>query len=399
MSNKEKKVPKLRFPGFTDDWERRKLGELGKVYTGNTPPTSDMNNWTDDKDGYVWITPTDIDKLVMSDSDRHLSEQGWSKARTIPEQSVLITSIASIGKNAINTVPVAFNQQINAIVPKENDAYFILSVMIKNTTRFAALAGQTATAIINKTSFEKFEIVAPNYEEQRQIGSFFQQLDNTITLHQRKLDDLIERKKGLLQKMFPQKGQTVPEIRFPGFTDDWEQRELGELANFLNGRAYKQQELLDEGKYRVLRVGNFNTNDRWYYSDLELDENKYADNGDLLYLWATNFGPEIWNEERVIYHYHIWKIEIRDKNLDKRYLYTWLVTDKERIKQTTNGTTMVHVTKGNMEERKFQFPHDITEQQKIGAFFQQLDHTITLHQRKLEHLQQRKKALLQQMFV
>ena len=189
----------------------------------------------------------------------------------------------------------------------------------------------------------------------------------------------------------------VPELRFKGFTDDWEERKLGEYVNFLNGRAYKQSELLDKGKYKVVRVGNFNTNDRWYYSDLELDQNKYAQKGDLLYLWATNFGPEIWSEEKVIYHYHIWKLELLNNNLDKQYLYTWLVTDKERIKQNTNGTTMVHVTKGNMEQRDFQFP-GLNEQQKIGSFFKQLDNTIALHQRKLDLLKEQKKGYLQKMF-
>ncbi|MDT2816812.1 restriction endonuclease subunit S [Vagococcus lutrae] len=191
---------------------------------------------------------------------------------------------------------------------------------------------------------------------------------------------------------------TKPVIRFAGFTDDWEQRKLGEVVNFLNGRAYKQKELLESGKYRVLRVGNFNTNDRWYYSDLELDEDKYADKGDLLYLWATNFGPEIWKEERVIYHYHIWKIQFLSKEIDKYYLYTWLLTDKERIKQTTNGTTMVHVTKGSIEQRKFQYPINMEEQQKIGSFFKQLDDTIALHQRQLEALEKTKKSFLQKMF-
>ncbi|UNM88950.1 restriction endonuclease subunit S [Vagococcus sp. CY52-2] len=190
----------------------------------------------------------------------------------------------------------------------------------------------------------------------------------------------------------------APVIRFKDFTDAWEQRKLGEVINFLNGRAYKQKELLDTGKYRVLRVGNFNTNDRWYYSDLELDNNKYADKGDLLYLWATNFGPEIWNEERVIYHYHIWKLQFLSNEIDKLYLYTWLLTDKERIKLTTNGTTMVHVTKGGMEQRVFQYPKSIDEQTKIGSFFKQLDDTIALHQRELDLLKEQKKGFLQKMF-
>ena len=180
-----KTIPELRFEGFTAAWEQRKLGSLGKVLTGNTPPTSDLDNWSSDEKGHVWMTPTDIDRLVMTNSDRHLTDKGWKIARTVPENSVLITSIASIGKNAINTIPVAFNQQINAIVPEDNDAYFILSIMERDTGRFAALAGQTATAIINKTTFEKFKITVPQYDEQKVIGIFFKELDTLITLHQR----------------------------------------------------------------------------------------------------------------------------------------------------------------------------------------------------------------------
>ncbi|WP_343363534.1 restriction endonuclease subunit S [Listeria seeligeri] len=194
--------------------------------------------------------------------------------------------------------------------------------------------------------------------------------------------------------------KNAPKRRFEEFSNanDWEQRKLGEVVDFLNGKAYKQQELLEFGKFRVLRVGNFNTNDRWYYSDLELDENKYANKGDLLYLWATNFGPEIWNEESVIYHYHIWKLQFLSNELDKQYLYTWLLTDKEKIKQTTNGTTMVHVTKGSIEQREFQYPTNKKEQQKIGMFFKQLDNTIALHQRKLEKIKALKTAYLSEMF-
>ncbi|EGO2670208.1 TPA: restriction endonuclease subunit S [Enterococcus faecalis] len=178
----------------------------------------------------------------------------------------------------------------------------------------------------------------------------------------------------------------------------WELCKLGDSVRFINGRAYKQKELLDTGKYRVLRVGNFNTNDRWYYSDLELPEEKYANKGDLLYLWATSFGPEIWDNERVIYHYHIWKLDIIDPNIDKQYLNIWLETDKERIKQNTNGTTMVHVTKSNMEQREFKLPKLLAEQEKIGYFFKQINKTITLHQRKLDQLKELKKAYLQVMF-
>lgn len=195
------KIPRYRFNEFADPWEQDKLGNLGKVYTGNTPPTADLENWTSDKDGFVWITPTDIDKLVMNDSERHLSSKGWSIARTVPKNSVLITSIASIGKNAINSIAAAFNQQINAIVPEQNDAYFILSYMVRDTSRFATLAGQTATAIINKTTFEKFTLMIPSIYEQQRIGTIFQAIDNLITLHQRKSNILLSIKDQYLNSM------------------------------------------------------------------------------------------------------------------------------------------------------------------------------------------------------
>lgn len=194
--------PEIRFSGFTDPWEQRKLSELGKVLTGNTPPTSERENWAKDENGYVWITPTDINALRMSDSERHLTAVGWGKARYVPSNSVLITSIASIGKNAINTVPAAFNQQINAIIPIENSAYFILTAMENEKARFAGLAGKTATAIINKTEFEKFSFFIPKLQEQERISGFFENLDNLITLHQRELEKLKNIKKSMLEKMF-----------------------------------------------------------------------------------------------------------------------------------------------------------------------------------------------------
>lgn len=163
-------------------------------------------------------------------------------------------------------------------------------------------------------------------------------------------------------------------------THPWEQRKLGEVATFLNGRAYKQPELLDKGKYTVLRVGNFNTNTQWYFSDLELDDKFYADNGDLLYTWATAFGPHIWHGGKVIYHYHIWKVEL-SASLEKQFTYQLLEADKANITSNTNGSTMIHVTKGEMEGKNITFP-SFYEQAQIGNFLSQLDQTITLHQRK-----------------
>jgi len=189
----------------------------------------------------------------------------------------------------------------------------------------------------------------------------------------------------------------APTIRFRGFTDDWEQRKLDELATFINGRAYSQDELLDNGKYKVLRVGNFYTNDSWYYSDMELDDKYYANEGDLLYTWSATFGPHIWHGEKVIYHYHIWKMNLSD-NLKKNFALQLLEQDKAAILSDKNGSTMVHITKMGMEKKKVIIPLNIEEQEKIGKFFSDLDRNITLHQRKLDQLKTLKKYFLQNMF-
>ncbi len=142
---------------------------------------------------------------------------------------------------------------------------------------------------------------------------------------------------------------------------DWPMVELGKIARLINGRAYKQEELLTEGPTPVLRVGNFFSNRGWYYSDLELDEDKYCNEGDLLYAWSASFGPRIWEGPRAIYHYHIWKIETTDA-INKRFLLHLLEADSEKIKSEGNGIAMMHATKGGMEVRKFPLPPLATQQ-------------------------------------
>jgi restriction endonuclease S subunit len=131
--------------------------------------------------------------------------------------------------------------------------------------------------------------------------------------------------------------------------------ELGTVARLINGRAYKQEELLTEGPTPVLRVGNFFSNRGWYYSDLDLEPDKYCEAGDLLFAWSASFGPRIWDGPRAIYHYHIWKIEPKEA-IEKMFLFHLLAADAEKIKSEGNGIAMVHATKGGMEKRKFPLP-------------------------------------------
>ena len=152
---------------------------------------------------------------------------------------------------------------------------------------------------------------------------------------------------------------------------------LKDIATILNGRAYKQNELLEDGKYKVLRVGNFFTSDRWYFSDLELDENKYCNFGDLLYAWSANFGPKIWNEGKTIFHYHIWKIELKE-NIDKNYIFYYLKFITDRLKNSTHGSVMMHLTKVDMENQIIRLP-SYNNQKKIGKILSNIDLKMELN--------------------
>ena len=156
------------------------------------------------------------------------------------------------------------------------------------------------------------------------------------------------------------------------FEDDTPTCKMGEVLKFLNGRAYKQSELLGKGKYPVLRVGNFYTNDSWYYSDLELPEDKYCNEGDLLYSWAATLGPKIWRGERCIFHYHIWKILFDESVIDKTYLYYYLQHDLSLISRSTTKSTMIHVSMGSMKERPIKLP-SIVEQRRIASLISKFD--------------------------
>ena len=184
----------------------------------------------------------------------------------------------------------------------------------------------------------------------------------------------------------------VPPLRFPEFSGEWKAETITDACTLYNGRAYKQEELLSTGKYQVLRVGNFFTNDSWYYSDLELDEQKTIVKGDLLYAWSASFGPRFWTGEKAIYHYHIWKV-IPKEHIDKYYLYYFLYKDSLIIKSKSQGGTMVHVTKGDMEKRPMQFPC-LEEQRKIAKLLSLLDERIATQTKIIEDLKKLKSAII-----
>ena len=176
---------------------------------------------------------------------------------------------------------------------------------------------------------------------------------------------------------------------------EWEAMRLSDVCTLINGRAYKQNELLSKGKYKILRVGNFFTNDSWYFSDMELDPNKYAYKGDLLYAWSASFGPRFWTGDKVIYHYHIWKI-CNLRGINQQYLYFFLDYDASLLQRDTQGGTMHHITKENMEKRFIPVP-PLAEQRKIAEVLGVWNEAIEKQARLIEKLALRKRGLMQRL--
>lgn len=396
MSKEKRRVPKLRFPGFTEDWEQRKFGEIYERSSQKNDSTYGIDKIISVANMYFKIDATvgseeylktyNVFKLGDIAFEGHTNKE-YSYGRFVEN---------TIGDGIVSHIFDVFTPRINLDINFWKDLIKyepIMGPILRRCTK----ASRMMSNLTSKEFLEE-KILCPTLEEQKLIGEFIVRIDKNITLHQRKLEHLNLKKKALLQKLFPKNGERYPELRFPGFTDAWEQRKFGEIMTFLNGRAYKQDELLGDGKYKVLRVGNFYTNDSWYYSNLELDDKFYATNGDLLYTWSATFGPHIWKGEKVIYHYHIWKLVLQDK-IDKLFALQLLEVDKANIMSDKNGSTMVHITKQGMENKQTILPISLNEQKQIAKFLSSMDKLITLHQRKLEHLQLQKKALLQQMFV
>ena len=405
-----KKSPQLRFEGFTDDWEERKLKELGDIQTGNTPPTSDSDNYS--LDGVLWVTPTDIKSLVISNTAKKLSQVGVTKARIAKAGSILVTSIASIGKNTLLRMDAGFNQQINSLTPtSENDSYFLLTQSEKWSEKMKQTAASATMQIVNKTDFSNISTYVPVHkEEQEKIGSFFKQLDDTIALHQRKLDLLKEQKKGYLQKMFPKNVAKVPELRFAGFADDWEERKLSDVANHRGGTAIEKY-FDKDGEYKVISIGSYGLNSQYVDQNIraisnEITDGRVVNSGELTMVLndktanGTIIGRTLLVEKDNEYVINQRTEIISPKeNFDSNFAYTILNGPfREKVKRIVQGGTQIYVNYPAVSNLNLELPK-IEEQQKIGSFFKQLDDTIALHQRKLDLLKEQKKGFLQKMFV
>ena len=388
----------------TKVWEQRQLGEIGTTYSG----LSGKNKSDFEKGNSNFVTflevlnnpilkNIDLTNKVEIKENEHQNKVKrndilFNTSSETPEE-VATSTVVDVNQSNLYLNSFCFGFRPNVKFSNYYIGYYLRSNHFRN--RVFCLAQGISRYNISKKSLIKLKLSLPKLEEQDKIGKIFNQVELLLTLYERKLKLLSQAKKYFLDNLFAEK--EYPNLRFKEFTDAWEQRKLGKVATFINGRAYKQNELLDSGKYKVLRVGNFYTNDSWYYSNLELADKYYIDKGDLVYTWSATFGPHIWNGEKVIYHYHIWKIEL-SKFLDRYFTLQILEADKAKLLANTNGSTMIHVTKKGMESKVISLP-TIEEQKQIGLYLTEFDTLIALYENKKQNLIEIKKSLLNTMFI
>ena len=401
---KEKvQAPELRFDGFTDDWEERKLGtiyDFGKgkglpldsfIYSSNNPAIAYGHLYTKYSEVISEVFWSSNDNGVLS-KDNDLLFPGSS---TVPN--------GTAQANAITLNNVKLGGDIIIGRPKEGvgvlSTFMSYQVNSQRQKLFPITVGTTITHMYGK-DISKLNFFITDYSEQEKIASFFKQLDDTIALHQRKLDLLKEQKKGYLQKMFPKNGAKVPELRFAGFADDWEERKLGELGSVsMNKRIFKEQ-TSENGEVPFFKIGTFGSKPDAFISRELFEEYKskyhYPEIGDVLISASGSIGrtvvyqgkDEYFQDSNIVWLKH-------DNRLNNKFLQQFYSIVKW---QGLEGSTIKRLYNKNILDTSIVIPRP-EEQYKIGLFFEQFDDTIALHQRKLDLLKEQKKGFLQKMFV
>ena len=409
-----KKSPQLRFEGFTDDWEERKLGELLKSAYQGINTAGDKVIYSE-KGVEILQSKHITSGYITFDDTRFLDKKRYSEyfPKYVPKKhDILFANIGTIGPSTVvetnKEFLIAWN--ILKMTPNENvNSKFIeLFLQILNEKHYyEKITTGNATKFVNKDAILNIELCTSSFKEQQKIGSFFQQLDNTIALHQRKLDLLKEQKKGYLQKMFPKNGAKVPELRFAGFADDWEERKLGDFSDVRDG-THASPKYISEGHPMVtsknLTHSGLDMTDVSFLTDEDFDEiNKRSkvSIGDILFGMIGTIGNPVivYRDDFAIKNVALIKEKSSNPIINKWLLQYLKSPSFNRFIQKENaGGTQKFIALGLIRDMNLRVPKK-EEQQKIGSFFKHLDDTIALHQRKLDLLKEQKKGYLQKMFA
>ena len=417
----KKNNPEIRFPGFTEEWERRKLREFRYEndrysFTGG-PFGSDLKSSDYTDEGVRIIQLQNIGDGFFSDDYKiYTSEEkatSLSSNLIYPGEIIIAKMADPLARATI--IPSFSDKYLMAsdgirlkVDEKKYNTYFVLTLINSNTFRKVALENSTGTTRkrIGLVTLGDLISYVPSIEEQNKIGQLFKNIDKTVAHHQRELDLLKETKKGFLQKMFPKEGEKVPEVRFPGFTEDWKQRKWFDTVNMstdmVDPKTGKYDNLPHIGPGNIESFsGRILDNVKSVREDNLISGKFHFNSGDIIY---GKINPQLAKYAYVNFE-GLTSAEtyvLKSHNgIAQDFLFVILQT-KDFYKYSVSVSMRTGMPKINRDELKqynYLAPSNINEQQKIGTFFKKLDDTITLHQRELDLLKETKKGFLQKLFV
>ncbi|EAC3779278.1 restriction endonuclease subunit S [Listeria monocytogenes] len=401
MSHINKRVPKRRFEEFNNvnAWEQRKLGDITESFSGGTPQAGNSDYYGGE---IPFIRSGEIND---EQTELFITDEGLnnSSAKIVEKGDILYALYgATSGEVGISQINGAINQAILAIRPtKDDNSYLIVQWLLKQKEAIIRTYLQGGQGNLSSSIVKELTLMLPKDKtEQAKIGVFFKQLDNTITLHQRKLEKIKALKAAYLSEMFPAEGETKPKRRFVGFTDDWEQRKLKDVATF-----NPKSELPDEFEYVDLEsvvgtelISHRNESKKTAPSRAQ----RLAKYGDVFYQTVRPYQKNnyLYNLSYNNYVFSTGYAQIRPK-IDSYFVLNRVQEEKfvKLVLDRSTGTSYPAINSNDLSEIEIKVPVDSNEQIKIGQLFKYLDDTITLHQRKLQKLQNIKKAYLNEMFI
>lgn len=382
------KSPKIRFKGFDGDWEQRKFGETVIIERGGSPRPIDAFI-TDDENGLNWVKIGDAPEQgnYITKTAEKICPEGLKKTREVHPGDLILSNSMSFGRPYIMAIDGCIHDGWLLIRDEEKryDLKFLCQMLgtEQMLAQYRAMAAGSTVNNLNKELVGNTEVKVPSIAEQAKIGEYFSKVDDLITLHQKKFEQLTILKKYMLQKMFPQNGSDKPEIRFDGFTDDWEQRKLSDVVDVRSGRDYKH---LEEGDIPVYGTGGYMLSVSEALSD---DED------------AIGIGRKGTIDNPYILRAPFWTVDTlfyavpREKH-DLNFVYGIFQNINWKAKDESTGVPSL--SKATINAVSTMTP-DYEEQRLIGEYFSNLDHLITLHQQKCDELRNAKKFMLQNMFI
>ena len=413
---KKSDTPAIRFKGFTDTWEQRKLGEMGQTYTGLSGKTKDDFGHGSGK----FITYMNVFSNPVASSNMTEAIEIDDSQNKVQFGDVLFTTSSEtpdeVGMSSV-WLENAENTYLNSFCfgyrPTTEYNPYYLAYMLRSSSmrkKITFLAQGISRYNISKNKMMDIEMPIPSIDEQKQIGEYFRNLDNLITLHQRKYDKLTNVKKSMLEKMFPKNGSNVPEIRFKGFTEAWEQRKLGEMGQTYTGLSGKTKDDFGHGSGKFITYMNVFSNpvaSSNMTEAIEIDDSQNkVQFGDVLFTTSSETPDEVgmssvWLENAENTYLNSFCFGYRPTTEYNPYYLAYMLRSSSMRKKITflaQGISRYNISKNKMMDIEMPIP-SIDEQKQIGEYFRNLDNLITLHQRELEKLKNIKKSCLENMFV